>query len=262
MTGNPDNTAIWGDADVYVTENLNAPIPANENAPFSADWDLVGLLDGEAGFEESRSRDSSDYFAWGSLLIRTSRRNFVLTRKFVCLEENAVTMGLVWPGSRSGERSIPKPNARHKYAFETTDEGVGRKKRVITRRHAEVEDVGTIKDSESELTKLEITIKIYPDADGVLFDVQPDDGIPTLASLDLTPANLGLKVGDADPFTATARYSDGSTKDVTTATQFATSAAGVATVLRGFVEGRAAGSAVITATYGGKTDTSAVTVTV
>lgn len=261
MTGNPDNASIWGDADVYVTENLNAPIPVDENAPFGPDWDLVGLLDGEAGFEESRSRDSSDFFAWGSLLIRTSRRNFVLTRKFVCLEENAVTMGLVWPGSRSGERAVPKPNARHKYAFETTDEGVGRVKRVITRRHAEVEDVGTIKDSESELTKLEITIKVYPDADGVLFDVQPDDGIPTLSSIALTPANLGLTVGDHDPFTVTATYSDATTKDVTNAATFASSDAARVTVLRGFAEGIAAGNAVVTASYGGKTDTSAVTVT-
>lgn len=261
MTGNPDNASIWGDADVYVTENLNAPIPIDENAPFGPDWDLVGLLDGEAGFEESRSRDSSDFFAWGSLIIRTSRRNFVLTRKFVCLEENAVTMGLVWPGSRSGERSVPKPNARHKYAFETTDEGAGRTKRVITRRHAEVEDVGTIKDSESELTKLEITIKVYPDADGVLFDVQPDDGIPTLSAISLTPANLGLAVGDHDPFTVTANYSDGTNRDVTGQAQFVSSAPAVATVLRGFAEGVSAGNAIVSATYGSKTDTSTVTVT-
>lgn len=261
MSGNPDKASIWGDADVYISNNLSAPIPIDENAPFGLDWDLVGLLDGEAGFEESRSRDSSDYFAWGGLLIRTARRNFVLTRKFVCLEENAVTLGLVWPGSATGERVIPIPNHRFKAAFETVDQGVGKKKRVITRKHAEVEDVGTIKDSEADLTKLEITIKVYPDADGVLFDVQPDEGAPTLSSIALTPSNLGLDVGEFEPLTVLATYSDASTRDVTTAATFASSAPGVSRVTRGFAEGVAAGTAVITATFGSQSDTTAVTVT-
>lgn len=260
MSGNPDNASIWGDADVYIANDLDAPIPVDENAPFGLAWDLVGLLDGEAGFEESRSRDSSDFFAWGGLLIRTARRNFVLTRKFVCLEENAVTTGLIWPGSVTGERRIPIPNHRFKAAFETTDEGVGKVKRVITRRHAEVEDVGTIKDSESELTKLEITIKVYPDADGVLFDVQPDEGAPTLASISLTPATLGIGVGDYAPFTVTATYSDSSTRDVTTATVFSSSDAAKATVTRGFARGIAVGPATVTAAFGDEIDTSVVTV--
>ena len=89
MSGNPDKASIWGDADVYVGPTT-APTPATENDPFSGEWELVGLLDGEAGFEESRSQDSTDHYAWGGLLIRTSRRNFVLTRKFVALEDNAV----------------------------------------------------------------------------------------------------------------------------------------------------------------------------
>lgn len=260
MSGNPDKASIWGDADVYISNNLAAPIPVDENAPFGLDWDLVGLLDGEAGFEESRSRDVSDFFAWGGLIIRTARRNFVLTRKFVCLEENAVTLGLVWPGSVTGERSVPVPNHRFKAAFETYDAGVGKKKRVITRKHAEVDEVGTIKDSESELTKLEVTIKVYPDADGVLFDVQPDEGAPTLASISLTPSNLGIDVGEFAPLTVTATYSDATTRDVTTAATFASSAPAVATVTRGFAEGLTAGAAVLTATFGAQSDTADVTV--
>lgn len=261
MSGNPDKASIWGDADVYISNDLTAPNPADENAPFGLAWDLVGLLDGEAGFEESRSRDSSDFFAWGQLLIRTSRRNFVLTRKFVCLEENAVTLGLVWPGSVTGQRRVPIANHRFKAAFETVDQGVGKVKRVITRRYAEVEEVDTIKDSESELTKLGITIKVYPDADGVLFDVQPDEGAATLSSISVTPANLGLDVGEFAPLTVTATYSDASTRDITNGVVFASSAPAISAVTRGFAEGVSVGAAVLTATYGGQSDTSAVTVT-
>lgn len=261
MSGNPDKASIWGDADVYISNDLSAPNPADENTPFGIAWDLVGLLDGEAGFEESRSRDTSDYFAWGGLLIRTARRNFVLTRKFVCLEENAVTLGLVWPGSVTGERRIPIANHRFKAAFETVDAGVGKVKRVITRRHAEVEEVDTIKDSESELTKLGITIKVYPDADGVLFDVQPDEGVATLASISLTPAILALDVGEFAPLTVTATYSDTTTRDVTAGVVFSSNAPAISAVTRGFAEGVAVGSAVLTANFGGQTDTAAVTVT-
>lgn len=260
MSGNPDKASIWGDADVYVSDNLDAPIPVDENAPFGLDWNLVGLLDGEAGFEESRSRDSTDYFAWGGLLIRTARRNFVLTRKFTCLEENAVTNGLVWPGSATGERSIPVPNHRIKAAFETIDPGAGKKKRVITRKHAEVEDVGTIKDSESELTKLEITLKIYPDADGVLFDVQPDEGQAKLASLSISPQALTVKVNEYKPVTVTATYDDNSTKNVTADAQIVSASTTKATVTRGFVQGKATGTTTLTATFGDKTATSDVTV--
>lgn len=259
MSGNPDKASIWNDADVYIGPTT-AVTPVDENAPFGVDWELAGLLDGEAGFEESRSRDSTDYHAWGGLLIRTSRRNFVLTRKFVCLEENAVTLGLVWPGSATGERSVPVPNHRFKVGFQTQDDGVGKSKRVITRKHAEVEEVGTIKDSESELTKLEITVKIYPDADGVLFDVQPDEGSPTLSSIAVAPDVVAIGVGEFQPLTVTATYSDASTKDVSAVAVFASDDEAAATVDRGYVEGVAAGSATVTATYGDQTDTAAVTV--
>lgn len=259
MSGEPDNASIWNDADVYIGDT-NAVLPADIDTPFDGTWDLVGLLDGDAGFEEDRSWDSSDFFAWGNLLIRTSRKNFVLTRKFTALEDNAVTTGLVWPGSVSGSRAVPRANHRFKAAFETTDDGVNKKKRVITRKHAEVEDVGTIKDSESDLTKLEITVKIYPDADGILFDVQPDDNAATLVSVAVTPATKTVAVGEYAPLTLTATYSDGSTKDVTAAAVWTTSASSKATVDRGYVKGIATGTSNVTGTFRTQAATCAVTV--
>ncbi len=259
MSGEPDNASIWNDADVYIGD-VTAVLPADIDTPFDGTWDLVGLLDGDAGFEEDRSWDSSDFFAWGNLLIRTSRKNFVLTRKFTALEENAVTTGLVWPGSVSGERAVPRANHRFKAAFETTDDGVNKKKRVVTRKHAEVEEVGTIKDSESDLTKLEITVKIYPDADGILFDVQPDDNIATLVSVAVNPATKNTNVGAYSPIVLTATYSDATTKDVTAAALWASSAPSKATVDRGYVKGVAVGTANVTGTFRGQSATCAVTV--
>lgn len=248
MSGDPDKASIWGDADVFVAD-VDATNPASIDVAFGGEWDIVGLLDGDAGFEESRSQDSSDFFAWGGLLVRTSRRNFKLTRKFVCLEENAVTLGLVWPGSDLGERRVPVQR-RIKLGFETTD---GQKvKRVITRRYAEVSEVGTIKDSESELTKLEITVDIYPDADGVLFDVQPDSAAVTLSSIAITPLTLALATDEIAKLTVIATYSDASTVDVSLHATYTTEDADVATVANGYVTGGATpGDADIGATFRG-----------
>jgi hypothetical protein len=235
MSGNPDNASIWGDADVFVAfDPANATTPASIDVDFGLDWELAGLLDGDAGFEENRSRDSNDFFAWGGLLVRTSRRNFKLQRKFTMLEENAVSIGLIWPGSGQGERRVPKVK-RIGLGFETTDESSGKRKRVITRRHAEVADVGTIKDSESELTKIEVTVDIYPDADGVLFDVQPDDANLELSSIAITPLTLALANDEIGKLTVIATYSDASTVDVSLFATYTTSDADKATVANGYV---------------------------
>lgn len=242
MSGNPDNASIWGDADVFVAfDPSTALTPASIDVDFGLDWELAGLLDGDAGFEESRSQDSSDFFAWGGLLVRTSRRNFKLQRKFTMLEENAVSMGLIWPGSGQGERRVPKIK-RVGLGFETIDGD--KKKRVITRRYAEVAEVGTIKDSESELTKIEITVDIYPDADGVLFDVQPDSANLELVSIAITPLTLALVEDEIAKLTVIATYSDATTVDVSLAAVYTTADADKATVANGYVTGGAENGAV------------------
>ncbi len=256
MSGNPDNTSLWGDADVYVAP-LGTPIPTDVDEPFGPGWDVVGLLDGEAGFEESRSQESSDFFAWGGILFRTSIRNFVLTRKFVAFEENATTLGLVWPGSGQGERRVPK-RKRWLIAFETWDGD--KKKRVITALAAEVSEVGTIKDGETEPTKLEITVKIFPTASGLLFHVQPDVAAPTVTQLAIAPSPLALPEGQYQPLVVTATFSDGSTRDVTAAAVITSSDADVLTVDRGYAHGVADGEAIATARYRDFTATSTVVV--
>jgi hypothetical protein len=259
MSGDTEKASIWGDADVYVTDDLDAPIPDTIQDAFNESWDLVGLLDGDAGFEEERSEDTSDKYAWGSILVRTQRSNFSLTRKFTALEDNPVVNGLLWPGSTATKRRVPR---RHKFkiAFHTRD-GI-KEKRVISTLYAEVSNVGTIKDSETDLTKYEITVKIYPTAEGDLFDVQGDEqAAGTLLAVALNPATKAVKVGEySAPLVATATYSDGTTRNVSHLVTWGTLAAAKATVDHGYVHGVAVGTAKITATLRGQSAVCDVTV--
>lgn len=171
MAGDVTKAALWGDADVYIGSKT-AVNPVDEDTAFGADWDLVGLLDGDAGIVESREEDKADHYAWGGLLVRTSRKNFKMQRKFVCLERNAVTLGLVYPGSTGGVIKVPGRNY-FKIAFETREGDVVR--RAISSLYAEVDEVADITESESELVKYEITVTIYPNASKELFVIQPAD---------------------------------------------------------------------------------------
>lgn len=167
MAGDPEKAFLWGDADVYIAP-LTATNPADADTPFAASWLLAGLLDGDAGFSESRSWDKKDHFAWGNILVRTSRRNFKLEKKFTVLEDNEVTRQMIWPGSTDSQLIVPKP-VPIKMAFETRDGD--QVKRVITRRYAEV-DAGDIAENESDLTKVELTASIFTAPGGILFDRQ------------------------------------------------------------------------------------------
>lgn len=172
MGGNTDNAAIWPDADVYVAFDLDEPNPADETEDFGAGWDLLGLLDGGQGFVESRNEDVTEHYAWGGILVRTARKNFRLTRQFTALENNTATRRLAWPGSAAGERKVPRLE-KVKVAFEIRE---GDKvARVITRNYAEITVNADIVDKEDDLTKYPFLVTVYPDADGVLFDEQPEE---------------------------------------------------------------------------------------
>lgn len=174
MAGNPKNATLWKEADVYIAESLDTKNPESEKEEFGSGWGLVGLLDGEDGFTDSRDQDKDDHFAWGGILVRTSRGNFKLTRTWSALEDNPRTRRLIWPGSKPGKLVVPKPE-KIKMAFETREDGKVR--RLITALYAENDLEGDVTESESELTKYEIETTIFPDGDGTLFIEQPTDYI-------------------------------------------------------------------------------------
>lgn len=169
MSGDPTKAHTWADADVYVSFNLDAAIPTDVDDDFDGDWELVGLLNGDDGFTETRDEDTNDVYAWGGILIATTRRNFKLTRSFTAFEYNDTVRALVYPGSAEGEIVVPRP-VDVKIAFETRNGSNVR--RVITREKAQVAVDGDISENETDATGYPLVATIFPDADGVLFDEQ------------------------------------------------------------------------------------------
>ncbi|MFF5451880.1 Ig-like domain-containing protein [Streptomyces sp. NPDC012950] len=255
MAGDPTQANLWTDADVYVSFNLAAALPADVNAPFGPDWQLVGLLDGDEGFSESRDEDTDDKYAWGGLLVKTARNHFKLTKSFTALEDNATVRRLVWPGSTDTLIKVPKPE-RVLIAFEVR-EGE-KKRRVITALYAECNLDGDRGENETDLESATIAATIFPRSDGVLFHRQ---ATPALESISVLPATLTVADGEIGALAATATYDDASTADITADCSWTSSDPTKATVSAGFVTGVAAGAATVTASYGGMSDTCAVTVT-
>lgn len=256
MAGDPLNANLWTDADVYVSTNLSATLPANASTPFGVDWDLVGLLDGDEGFPESRDEDTDDKFAWGGILVKTSRNHFKLTKSFTALEDNATTYSLLWPGSSATQIVVPRP-VKVLVAFENREGDKVR--RLITANYGEVSLDGDHGENETDLESMAFTATIFPTGAGVLFNRQTT---PVLASLTVAPSTLTIADTEIGALTATATFDDASTSDVTASTLWASSDPTVATVSAGFVTGVDPGSATVTATYNGQSDTCAVTVTV
>lgn len=169
MAGDPANASIWPDANVYVAA-LGSTIPADEDTAFNGSWDLVGLLDGDEGFAHDRSESVTDHFAWGGILVRTSRKDFKYEVKFTPLEWNDTVRDLVFPNSPAGTIIVPRP-VRILIAFETIEDTVVR--RLISKYQAEVSVDGTITDQEDDLTKYPLKATIFPNAAGELFTEQP-----------------------------------------------------------------------------------------
>lgn len=254
MAGDPLKANLWTDADVYISTNLNATLPVNASTPFGVDWSLVGLLDGDDGFPESRDEDTDDKFAWGGILVRTSRQHFKLTKSFTALEDNDTTYSLLWPGSTPTQIVVPRP-ARVRIAFETREGDKVR--RLISAQYAEVALDGDHGENESDLESMTFAATIFPTSGGVLFTRQTT---PLLSSIDVSPATKSLTVGQIGALTATATFDDSTTQDVTSLATWTSSATSKATVASGYVTGVATGSATVTASYLGQTDTCAVTV--
>lgn len=174
MSGDPANANLWTDADVYVAAT-DATDPADADTEFGADWDLCGLLDGDFGFPQTRNEEETDIYAWGGIIVRTSRRNFKQTVGFTLLEDNDTTRSLIWPGSSGDYLVVPRPE-RIKIAFETREGDTTR--RLISAYEAEVKVNADIVDNESDLTRYQMLATIFPDTSvspGRLFKEQSTD---------------------------------------------------------------------------------------
>jgi len=259
MSGDPTKAGLWADADVYYTTNLAAVVPPDATTPFTSDWHLVGLLDGDAGFEtEGKFGKVGDHFGWGGILIATTRSQWKETKKFSILEDNVYTRALVYPGSAAGQISIPAI-PQIKIAFETRNGGKTR--RVVSTNYAQVERDGTIKENENDLTTVGLIATIFPDSNKVLWT---ELNKPNIVSIALTPLTLALSLAGSfiKTVVATATYSDATTGDVTASVQWSSSVPAKATVANGYVTGLATGTTNVTCSLGGVTSTAPCVVTV
>lgn len=259
MSGDTTKVSLWSDADVYVTSNLAAALPADASSAFSSDWTLVGLLDGDAGIERNFTETVTDHYAWGGILCATTHAKYKEEKVFTVLEDNVTTRSLIWPGSSPGQIIVPRP-ADIKIAFETRNGG--KVHRLISQNRAQVSVSGSkVTENEKDMTAVPLVATIYPDSSGVLYVEQ---GKPTLVSIALTPLTLALSLAAAfiKPIVATATYSDSTTGNVSLPANWLTSAPTKATVVDGYVTGLTTGSASISAIYGGVTSTAPCVVTV
>lgn len=164
MSGDPANAALWADADVYIAD-IDATLPTDAEDPFGVEWDLVGLLDGDAGFEHSGDfQAKDDFYAWGGLLVRSARRNWKQQVKFTALENNDTVVDLFSP------YVVPDPHFSFLLALETRESDIVH--RVITSNYAQVDARDNLKASESDLQKYGFTCTIYPDGSGNLWTPQ------------------------------------------------------------------------------------------
>jgi len=173
MEGNPRNAAVWSHGFVLIGSR-DAEIPQS-GAPFGPEWETVGFLSGDEGFTESVDVETNDHFAWGGVLLATTKSNFKLTKNFTALEQNKVIEDLVFPGNtveyddiggHEGMIVVPELQDEFRIAFvnRSGSRRVGRtEKRFVSAGYAMIDDRGDAQDSETELASRELTVAFYGD---------------------------------------------------------------------------------------------------
>jgi hypothetical protein len=174
MAGNTANTAVWGEADVLIAP-ISATTPVG-NAAFSGDWEYVGLLDGDAGFGENQSVDSTDHNAWGYGVIATTHQGNKTQKTFTALEDNETVLSLIYDtsgmtfgvGTFSGALAVKDFTDQFKIAFVTRSGD--NERRFISANYATAEPGDGGSESETNLQSRPITVTVYPTSDRELWD--------------------------------------------------------------------------------------------
>ena len=151
MSGDTENASVWDDADVFVSFDLDAAVPATVDDDFGVEWELVGFLDGAAGFAEDVSETATSHMVWGQGAIKRSYKDTEVMVSFTARERNETTERLARPNNR--ERVL--------IAFEVRE---GTKVfRKISREYAIVSRNGSVTDNEDALTGIPLQAWIAPD---------------------------------------------------------------------------------------------------
>lgn len=177
MSGDTADVRIWQGADVSCAA-VGSTAPTNVATALDAAFDVLGLLS-EDGITEARTEEQTDHFAYGSILVRTTRRKHVRTFKVVALENSLLVAQLADPNSTATTASgvtklvVSPPSAvtnTKAWVIEKTDGALIER---IYVPKGEVVSVGDVLTSDNEMAKKELTIKVYgstySSVDGVLY---------------------------------------------------------------------------------------------
>lgn len=179
MAKNSDLAISWGagaeglDAGVYVAA-ASIAVPTTLGDLVAPDWDDVGWLS-DAGITQSHTVDTTDKNAFqGAALIKRLKTGESHSFNFQCLEENAVVLGLLRPGStRTVAAGLATTHVKsatgsdiRSFAIDLRSTGVA--KQMIARK-AEVTSFGDIVYQSTDLTVYEFTVTAYPDENGDYF---------------------------------------------------------------------------------------------
>lgn len=166
MAKNLANIRIYGDQDsvVYIADK-GATMPLDLAAP-GVGFDDLGWLS-EDGVDVTRESSSTDFTAWqGGTIVRSKVSGVKDTIKVVCLEETAVQLGLLYPGSTSATAtgvtkiSVPGGSASNEKALiaDFIDDDVTKRYSIP---RAEVTGTGTVSHKNTDMTMYEFTFTIY-----------------------------------------------------------------------------------------------------
>jgi len=260
MANDPTNASVWTEGLVWIADSLDTVNPTDASVAWPVGWNLVGILDGAAGFvTDAAFADKKKHYGWNSKgPVAITRKNWEETLKFTAIEDNPVTRGLLYPGSAAGTISIP--------VIQNLKMGIelirgGKSERRITKNYAQIDVDGSITENEDDLTKFPFVADIFPDALG---DRWVELKHPSVVSLAITPLTLALSLAGANvkPLTATATYADATTSVVSAEAVWTSATPAKATVDGRYVTGVATGTSNVTCTYGGITSTAPCVVTV
>ncbi|WP_280451544.1 hypothetical protein [Nocardia cyriacigeorgica] len=169
LTRNPDAVQIFADAAIFVGKTLTPTMPATITDEFDATWDNLGILNGDDGVTNPREWDTTEHFGWGIGLYRKGYKNYKESRVFTCLESNATTRRIAYPGSTATQIKVPRPG-NFILAFEFIND-MGVPERLITARPATCW-IPNLDRNESDPTGHEVTADIYARGDGLLYTRQ------------------------------------------------------------------------------------------
>lgn len=175
MSGDPAQSRLWQGADIYVAfgadqaalDLIARPSTFNIDDPesdWSSAWDLLGLLDPDAGIVETREQDENPHFAWGGVQYRVSRGNFQTLQKFTAIEvENPTVDRLRWPGSTANEIVVPTNRVENVLVgIEKRDNELGVIRRMVTKYHAQATVDGDVEVKDSTPSKVPFKAAIFP----------------------------------------------------------------------------------------------------